>query len=117
MKDSFALRRTARDAISWSSEEVKVHWAASNGRPFQGMGMDSKEMAGGGGRGGGATNVVVDVFGEREGRGGTFCGERRDGSGCGEGGDEGTCIATSTIWKRREEVSGSSCKDGMDSWY
>lgn len=116
MKDSFALRRMALDTMSWSSEEVKVHWAASNGRPFQGMGVGSKEVVGSGGRGGGATKVPTDGFGEREGWTGTLSGGSRDGPGCGEGGDEGTCIATSIMWKGTEALS-SSCRDGMDCWY
>jgi hypothetical protein len=63
MKDSFALSLIARETISCSSDEVNVHWAASYGKPFQGMGVDSKDTAGGGTREGGARNVVIDGFG------------------------------------------------------
>ena len=74
-KESRALRRMALETISWSSAEEKVHWAASRGRPFHGMGVDSNEMAGGGVSGGGGTKVAVGVFWG--------------------GGDEGDCTAAS----------------------
>lgn len=93
MKDSPALRRIALETISWSSEDVNVHCAASRERPFQGIGTDSKVTAGGGGSGGGATNVPTNVFGPVEDCSGRF---RDDEPGDGEGGDEGVCMAAST---------------------
>lgn len=82
MKDSFALSLIARETISWSSAEVNVHWAASYGRPFHGMGTDSNDTEGGGARGGGARNVAIDGFGLSVGFG---C----EAGGAGEAGEGG----------------------------
>ena len=61
-KDSRALRRMACETMSWSSEEENDHWAASKGRPFHGIGVESKVMMGGGVSAGGVTKAV-DLWG------------------------------------------------------
>lgn len=53
----------ALETISWSSEEEKVHWATSKGRPFHGTGVGSNVMVGGGVSGGGGIKVVGADFG------------------------------------------------------
>lgn len=109
MKDSPALRRIARETISWSSEDVNVHCAASRERPFQGIGTDSKVTTGGGGSGGGTRNDPTNVFGPVADCAGRF---RGDESGNGEGGDEGICMATST---KRGVMGGKSMEAGGTS--
>lgn len=58
MKDSRAESLIARETISCNSAEVNVHCAASNDKPLNEMGIESKLISGGGTR---ATDLGITL--------------------------------------------------------